>query len=159
MGPYISPAMTASVRRLFQGGLQHTYTLIPYTYAAVSGWTDQAGTAGTVVTGKKCRYLPKPLVKQLDTGRDNLVVPPVTDDTLLVPWDDPIKVGDHVTSIRALPVDGETSGRLLLTKGDLGTVIAGEAVVISQADHAGLGPVTLRRLVLRDPEELELPSG
>jgi hypothetical protein len=149
--------MTASVRRLFEGGLQHTYTLIPYTYSAMDGWTSVTGTAGTSVTGKPCRYLPKPLIREYDTGIVTRVEPAVTDDTLLVPWDDPIKVGDHVTNIRALPVDGEASGRLLLKADDQ---TAGEAVVISEADHAGLGPITLRRLVLKDPQESEVaPLG
>jgi hypothetical protein len=151
--------MTASARRLFEGGMQHTYTLIPYTYGAMSGWTTVSATPGTAVPGKKCRYLPKPLIREHLSGIDTMIVPPVTDDTLMVPWTDPIKVGDHVTNIRALPVDGEAQGRLLLVKEDLGTVVAGEAIVISEADNAGLGPITLRRLVLRDPEEQEVPSG
>jgi hypothetical protein len=54
-------------------------------------------------------------------------------------------------------VDGEASGRLLLKADDQ---TAGEAVVISEADHAGLGPITLRRLVLKDPQESEVaPLG
>lgn len=159
MGPYISDGMTTAVRRIFEGGIQHTYTLIPYTYAAPDFWTDKVPTAGTPVTGKKCRYLPKPLIREYDTGRATLVLPPVTDDTLLVPWNDPIKVGDHVTDIRAHSSPGESTGRLLFTREVDGEVVAGEAIVISEADHAGLGPVTLRRLVLKDLEEQELPNA
>ena len=157
MQPYISLGMTESVRRMFGRGMQHTYTRIPYTYAARDGYGRRPGTAGTPVDGVRCRYLPKPLMREYDTGQTTLVVPPVTDDTLLVFWDDPIKVGDHVTNVRALPVNGEPEGRLLFEK-DPG--VAGEAIVVSEADHAGLGPVTLRRLVLRDPEEKEVhPVG
>jgi hypothetical protein len=161
MQPYISPGMTASVRHMFERGMQHTYDLTPYTYGAKDGYGRRPRTAGAVVTGVKCRYLPKPLIREYDTGRTTLVVPPVTDDTLLVHWDDPIKVGDHVTNIRALPVNGEAEGRLIFTKmQEDGTVVAGEAIVVSEADHSGLGPVTLRRLVLRDPEEQEVfPVG
>jgi hypothetical protein len=161
VGPYISPGMTESVRRMFEGAIQHTYTRVPYTYVAHDVYTNVVGTAGTPVTNVPCRYLPKPLIREHDTGRATLVVPAVTDDTLLVHWDDPITVGDHVVDIRALPVNGESEGRLLLSKSVAGgSEVAGEAVVISEADHAGLGPVTLRRLVLRDPEEQEVvPIG
>lgn len=159
MGPYVSDAMTTSIRRIFEGGMQHTYTLVPYTYGSMDLWTNKTATAGTPVTGKKCRYLPKPLIREYDTGRATLVLPAVTDDTLLVPWDDPIKVGDHVKDIRAHSSPGEATGRLLFTKDVAGSVVAGEAIVISEADHAGLGPVTIRRLVLKDPEEWELPNA
>jgi hypothetical protein len=155
--PYISPGMTESVRHMFNRGLQHTYTRIPYTYAPKDGYARQAGTPGSAVNGVKCRYLPKPLIREYDTGRTTMVVPPVTDDTLLVAWDDPITVGDHVTNVRALPTNGATQGMLLLSEQN---GVAAEAVVVSEAEHAGLGPPTLRRLVLRDPEEREVfPLG
>jgi hypothetical protein len=157
MQPYISPGQTESVRHMFQGGMQHTYTRIPYAYAAMDGYGRRPGTPGPSVDGVRCRYLPKPLIREYDTGRTTMVVPPVTDDTLLVLWNDPITVGDHVTNVRAYPTNGATEGRLLLEKEG---GVPGEAVVVSEADHAGLGPVTLRRLVLRDPEEQEVfPIG
>lgn len=153
MLPYLSPGMAESVRHMFEKGIQHTYTLIPYTYGTRDGWGRRPAVPGPSVDDVKCRYLPKPLIREYDTGQTTLVVPPVTDDTLLVYWDDPIKVGDHVTNIRAYPEPDQSEGRFIFLKEG---GVPGEAIVVSEADHAGLGPITLRRLVLRDPEEQEV---
>ena len=157
MEPYISPGLATSVRRMFNHAIQHTYTHIPQTVGARNGYGVRTVTEGTPVTGKPCRYLPKPLIREYDTGRATVVTPPVTDDSILVPWDDDLAPGDKITNIRALPEPGETEGRLLLRSLDGSP---GEAIVLAEADHAGLGPVTLRRFILRDPQEEEVdPRG
>lgn len=155
--PYISPVMASVVRYAFNRGMQHTYTLLPYSVASRTAYGMVPQTVGTAVPDLPCRYLPKPIMREYQTGRVTIVNPSVTDDVLMTPWDATLNVGDHITNVRALPVDGEVVGRLLLLEVDGSPA---EAVVTAELDNAGLGPITLRRFVLRNLGEQEVdPRG
>lgn len=136
----ITPGIATTIRQIFGGvHLRHTYSRVPETEGAADLWWRQAKTPGTAQTGLPCRYVPRTAVAQTNGGYVLATEPPVTGSvmyvqTLTVAWDDDLVPGDDVQDIR--DVDGTA-------------LLAGPATVQSVMPHAGLGPTTLKMLVLR----------
>lgn len=140
--PYLTPGLAAAALRIFSGGLGHTYTRTPVTYAAPDVFTRRAATPDTPVTSVRCRYIPRTHVVLDDSGRVLTTTPPTAGgtlaalETLTVMPDDPLKEGDQVSDIR------DAAGNQLLV---------GPVIVQADIPHAGYGPTTLRMYVLRGP--------
>lgn len=143
--PYLSPGLAAAARRIFAGGLGHTYTRIPVTVTPATVYAQR-----TVVPGspdpvrRRCRYIPRTHLDLTDDGRLLTTEPPHTGgtlasvQTLTVLPDDPLAKEELVADVR------DPAGRVLLV---------GPAVVESDLPHAGYGEATLRMVVLRGPTE------
>ena len=126
--PLISSGTAASIRRVFQDMMAHTYTLTPYTSGSDDGY-GSTQTAGTPVTGKKCSYRQTRRLRLTEGDRVTVDTP-----TLTVPHDDVIKVGDEVSDVR------DSDGQVLLV---------GPVRVETIEASAGLGPTLQKRAVLR----------
>lgn len=128
MPALISAGTAASIRRVFNSMMSHTYTLTPYTSGPDDGY-GSTPTPGTPVSGKKCSYRQQRQLRFIDGTRLTIDTP-----TLTVPHDDPIKVGDEVSNVR------DTNGVMLM---------AGAATVEVIEPSAGLGPTLQKRALLR----------
>jgi hypothetical protein len=139
-GQVMSAGLTRSVRGIVRIGFAHTYTRTPV--AAPSGkdlFARQAGTPGTPITGLPCRYVQRTQLQQRPDGRIVAISPPAIGgervvETLALPYDDLLKIGDLVGDVR------DRSGRVLL---------AGPVPVQAVSDVASFGEVTGRIAVLR----------
>jgi hypothetical protein len=139
-GQIMSRGLTRSVRGIVAIGFAHTYTRTPV--APPTGkdvFARESGTPGTPVGGQRCRYLQRTHLERTPGGRIVATSPPAIGtrrmiDTLGLPWDDPLKVGDTVSDIR------DRAGRVLL---------AGPVPVEAIEDVANFGEPTGRIAVLR----------
>lgn len=137
--PFLTPGMAESVRRIFApGNRAHTFTWTPVTLGARTGYGQVPITPGTPIPGEEGRFLSKTQLQRLADGRILATETPTTDDSLLVPYDHPIKVEDLVSNVQDR---------------DLRVLFVGPARVVSIIPGAGLGYTTKKRIVLEGPSE------
>lgn len=132
-----TPGMIATLRHLFGGALDETYTRVPVVGTAEDAWGQQTAQHGTPVPALACKLRVVESVTRDDLGALLLRRP-----FLWVRHDDPIAVGDTVTDVR----DGE--GRLLLERA---------SVIRVEATPVGVGTVTTA-VELEGAEAVPLPA-
>jgi hypothetical protein len=130
----ISSAEAPSIRAALGLFLVHTYTRTPVTEGADDAHGNAAETPGTPVTGVACKYRSEDRVRiRNDDGGATIVRAP----SLTVAHDDPLDETDTVSNIR------DSEGTVLL---------AGPIQVGAPVPSAGLGPVLLKKFILRGAE-------
>jgi hypothetical protein len=120
------------LRRDIARGFVHTYSRTPTTEGAEDPWFEAGNTAGTVQTGRPCRYSPTERLRSDERG-----IVTISQPSIAIPHDDALAVGDRVSSIL------DAGGVVLL---------AGSLTVESVEPIAAGGYVLSKRAVLRGGE-------
>lgn len=118
----------ASIRAQLNKLLWHRYTLTPVTAGSDDGY-GASSTSGAASTGRPCRYETQQIMRTRDNVRILVETP-----TIVVPYDDTIKVNDEVSAILG---------------SDAAVLLAGPLVVDDVISEADLGPVLQKRAILR----------
>lgn len=119
--------------------LVHLYTREPVVVVTDDGWSSENDTYGTPEPGNACRFIPTTLLTVTPEGRVIATAPAasgsaLTQATLTVPHDDPLKEGDRISDV---------------TDSDGAVLLAGPARVEAILAQAGLGPTVLKLAALR----------
>jgi hypothetical protein len=110
----------------------HRYSRTPITEGTEDSWFEAGNTAGTVQTGRPCRYSP---TERLRTDERGIVT--ISQPSIAIPHGDALAVGDRVSAIT------DAGGVVLL---------AGVLTVESVEPIAAGGYVLSKRAVLRGGE-------
>lgn len=138
--PFMSPGLARSFRRIMEPmNRAHTFTWTPVTVGARTDFGRIPVTPGTPIPMQEGRFLSKTQLQRLAGGQVLATEPSINDDSLLVPYDHPIKVEDLVSNVQDR---------------DMRVLFVGPARVTAVIPGAGLGYTTKKRIILEgEPEE------